>query len=68
MEHKTGKCTKCGSQHLDKGNIGGSFRYKSHKQGFFSEPVKDFEAVVCLDCGHVETYINVEKIKAKLKK
>jgi len=69
MKYKTGKCIKCGSQYLDKGKIGGGFfGYKSDEQGFFSEPVKDFEAIVCLDCGYVETYINVEKLKAKLKK
>ena len=69
MEHKTGKCIKCGSQNLDKGNIGGGFfGYKSHEQSLFSEPVKNFEAIVCLDCGYVDLYINTEKIKAKLKK
>lgn len=43
------------------------FGYKSHKQGLFSEPVREFEAKVCLDCGYTEMYINVEKLKRKVK-
>ncbi|MDL1976232.1 MAG: hypothetical protein LWX55_15960 [Deltaproteobacteria bacterium] len=61
------KCLKCGSENIDEGSIGGFFGYKSHKQGIFSEPVKDFEAKLCLDCGYVELYINVDKLKKKLK-
>ena len=67
MENK--KCSRCGSKNIDEGSIGGAFfGYKSHKQGLFSEPVKDFEAKLCLDCGYVEFYINVDKLKRKLKK
>ena len=63
------RCPKCGSENSDEGSIGGAgFGYKSHKQGLFSEPVKDFEAKLCLDCGYVEFYINVDKLKKKLKK
>ncbi|MBE0517525.1 MAG: hypothetical protein IBX41_09130 [Methanophagales archaeon] len=63
------KCPKCGSGNIDRGHIGGAvFGYKSHKQGLFSEPVKEFEALVCLDCGYTELYVNVEKLKGKLKK
>lgn len=62
------KCSKCDSKNVDKGNIGaGFFGYKSHKQGLFSEPVREFEAKVCLDCGYTEMYINVEKLKRKVK-
>jgi len=65
----TKKCPKCGSENIDEGSIGGAvFGYKSHKQGLFSEPVKDFEATLCLDCGYVDFYINVDKIKKKLRK
>lgn len=64
-----GRCPKCGSKNVDKGNIGGvGFGYKSNKQGFFSEPVKEFEANVCLDCGYTEMYINIKKLNRKLKK
>jgi predicted nucleic-acid-binding Zn-ribbon protein len=60
------RCPKCDSKNVDKGNIGsGLFGYKSIKQGFFSGPVKEFEAKVCLDCGYIEMYINVEKLKKK---
>jgi predicted nucleic-acid-binding Zn-ribbon protein len=63
------KWPKCGSENIDEGSIGGAvFGYKSHKQGLFSESVKDFEAKLCLDCGYVEFYINVDKLKKKLKK
>ena len=63
------RCPKCDSKNVDKGNIGGGFfGYKSIKQGRFSEPVKEFEAKVCLDCGYTEMYINVEKLKRKVKK
>ena len=63
------KCPKCCSENIDEGNIGsGLFGYKSNKQGFFSEPVKKFEAQVCLDCGYTEMYINIEKVKRKVKK
>ena len=66
MRHK--KCIKCDSEKIDEGKVGsGLFGYKSHKQGLFSEPIKDFEATLCLDCGHVEFYLNVDKLKRKLK-
>jgi predicted nucleic-acid-binding Zn-ribbon protein len=62
-------CSKCGSKNIDWGSNGGiGFGYKSHSQGLFSEPVKEFKANICLDCGYLELYINVEKLKGKLKK
>ena len=63
------KCSKCGSENVDEGVVAGfAFGYKSHKQGFFSEPIREFKAQVCLDCGFTEMYANVEKLKRKLKK
>ena len=62
------KCPNCGSKNIDEGLIGGFVGYKSHKQGLFSDPVREFKAVACLDCGNVQFYINVDKLKKKLKK
>jgi len=61
------RCPKCDSENVDSGVIGGfGFGYKSNKQGLFSEPVKEFKAKVCLDCGYTEMYLNIEKLKRKL--
>ena len=65
------KCPKCGSENLDRGrlvNTYGNLGYKSDKQRFLSSPVNDIEARVCIDCGYIELYLNVEKLKRKLKK
>ena len=62
-----GKCIKCGSKNIDEGKIGGFLGYKSNKQGFFSDTVREFKAKICLDCGYVEFYITVDKLKKKLK-
>ena len=63
------KCSKCGSENIDEGVAGGfAFGYKSNKQGLFSDPIREFKAQVCLDCGFTEMYANLEKLKRKLKK
>jgi predicted nucleic-acid-binding Zn-ribbon protein len=63
------KCPKCGSENLDRGRIGpGVVGYTSHNQRFLSNPVGPIDAEVCLDCGYTELYVNVEKLKEKLKK
>ena len=39
------KCSKCDSENVDKGIIGGGFLgSKSHKQSIFSDPIRDFKA------------------------
>lgn len=63
------KCSNCGSENIDKGVIGGGFLgYKSHKQGIFSDPIREFKAQACLDCGFIDIYVNVDKLKRKIKK
>ncbi|MCK4355345.1 hypothetical protein KAW43_03325 [Candidatus Parcubacteria bacterium] len=67
---KNKKCLKCGSQNFYRGLLKGfdtGIGGKRELTFFTRRP----EAQVCLDCGHIELYLNekdLEKLKKKFKK
>lgn len=61
-------CSKCGSE-MDQGTISVSEspKYVSNRQkGMFKVVTPVSRAQVCLACGFVELYLNVDELKKKL--
>lgn len=59
-----GKCLKCGSENLDTGHIiGERIGYESDSECYFTGPMREFKVHVCLNCGYVEFYVDVENHK-----
>jgi predicted nucleic-acid-binding Zn-ribbon protein len=62
------RCPKCGGE-TDEGTIGGGVSYVSNYQtGVFKVATPVHRARVCLVCGYVELYLDVEALKKKLPK
>ncbi len=67
-------CPKCNGKSLDKGWVSGEgeaikfgVEYKSDNRKLLRGGVP-IRAHVCLNCGHIELLLNVDKLKRKLKK
>ena len=63
-----GGCPKCAGE-MDEGSTSASVAYISnHQTGVFKVPTSVHRARVCLTCGYVELYLDVEALKKKLPK
>jgi hypothetical protein len=69
------KCPICGGE-FDRGmlqTIGHGLRYVSDNgpHGFFTGATSDdpqVNALVCLDCGHVEVYVDPKSVRNRIRK
>jgi len=69
-------CEKCGSKNIDYGGIETAellqsaydpiVYFKSYRKKFLTTKTQ-LNAAACLDCGHVELYIDVKHLRKRIK-